>query len=195
MYKSPVPLITTEATEVYQCIGITGSNKGATYDSTTKSYRVNDKIMLKLGSRVYQLIEYHFHTPGCHTLDGKSFDAELHFVFAETVTKSRLLTKRQRGMSVINNGKCAASESLIVSRLVKTREAETESISSLQVRVPSKFFQYDGSLSSSIVPIRWLVGTKPIHLDVSTIEPLARGNYPVNPMDNRILLLTETVKI
>lgn len=195
MYKSPVPLITTDATEVYQCIGITGSNKGATYDSNTKSYHVNDKIILKLGSRVYQLLEYHFHTPGCHTLDGKSYDAELHFVFAEPAEKSRLLTKKHRGMSVIQSGKCASSEALIISRLVKSREAETESISSLQVRIPSKFFQYDGSLSSSIVPIRWLVGTKPIHLDVSAIEPLSRESFPINPMDNRILLLTETVKL
>jgi carbonic anhydrase len=35
---------------------------------------------LKIGNDIYPLIQYHFHAPSEHVINGKSFPAELHFV-------------------------------------------------------------------------------------------------------------------
>ena len=38
--------------------------------------------MLKLGKLSYRLLQFHFHTPSEHTLNGKQFPMELHLVHA-----------------------------------------------------------------------------------------------------------------
>ncbi|KAA8909394.1 alpha carbonic anhydrase [Sphaerosporella brunnea] len=41
------------------------------------------KFASTLGGRVYELLQFHFHTPSEHTLDGKGFPLEAHFVHSD----------------------------------------------------------------------------------------------------------------
>ena len=77
-YQSPISLNKNDLILINQSINITGKNNGATFDSLTKNFNVNDTIILERNAKKYILIEYHFHIPSEHKNNKKQYPAEIH---------------------------------------------------------------------------------------------------------------------
>ena len=67
----------TDATFIYASQGDCGSRKS---EETVQVRVPAGAGTARVGTREYQLEQFHFHTPSEHTLNGREFDAEQHFV-------------------------------------------------------------------------------------------------------------------
>ena len=173
-YQSPIPLCTYgDQFDIDQCISKRGKNHGASYDEETNVFNVNDEILLTIDSRVYKLVEYHFHIESEHTINKKRYPAEIHYVFHDIKTCDENI--------------------FVIARLIKDTKCHKKHInlSKLQVNLPSSYFEYDGSLTGEndgTTPVRWIVGRKYIRLPLKEIEMVAKTPRKLQPLDDRIIL-------
>ena len=86
--QSPIDLDTTKATAApvsfaYRPIPIDLLNNGRTIQETGDA-----RCTLTLDDQIYQLIQFHFHTPSEHTDGGTHYPMELHMVHRHPITKA-----------------------------------------------------------------------------------------------------------
>lgn len=190
-YQSPINLETRGSLPVKQKMSVTGLNRGAIYNSISQIFELQDKIILKIGSRLYHLVEYHFHVAGEHTICGKHFPSEIHYVFFEM--------QNDRDFKSCN-GQCVCDQNidetiLVIGRVIKN-ETESVDLTTLQVKLPATYFEYDGTLTGQNVPdmytpVRWFVGKNSIKLPLEEIIKQTKTSKPISPLDNRIILFSD----
>jgi len=190
-YQSPICLYTHNSIPISQYICVDGENTGSIYNKTKKIYEVQDFIELRIGSRKYQLLEYHFHVPSEHIIDDTKFPSEIHYVFIE------------EEMGVVHQGRpcpdvCGCCNSgdisgniLVIGRTIKNDD-ENDDLEKINVRVPRKYYMYDGTLTTGdFAPVRWIVGKHPIHLNVQEIAKIAKDARHIQSDDGRIVLYSK----
>jgi carbonic anhydrase len=145
----------------------------------------------------YSLLQFHFHHPSEHTVDGESFDMELHLVHADA--KGNLAV-----VGILINGGESDNETLASVFANLPSEAGEPQPTELSVNasdfLPAShlYDTYSGSLTTPPCSqgVRWLVLTQPIELSEAQLESfttLFEGNArPVQPLNNRDLLADET---
>ena len=74
-YQSPINLCHDDILCISQSIYKKGKNKGALYSEEDKIFILQDKIIIKIDDKKYQLVEYHFHIPGEHEINSKKYPA------------------------------------------------------------------------------------------------------------------------
>jgi carbonic anhydrase len=145
----------------------------------------------------YDLLQFHFHHPSEHTINGEAFDMELHFVHRDA------------------NGNLA-----VVGVLLNADEAENEAFTSIFDNLPTEkgtptptetqidantllpeshlFDTYVGSLTTPPCSegVRWLVLTTPVDLSAEQVESFASifelDARPVQEIHDRDLLQDST---
>ena len=193
IYQSPIDLRTKDIIfYISQSIRLKGKNKGAKYIEENNIFELEDKIILRIDSKKYQLIEYHFHVEGEHLINGKGFPSEIHFVFYEVDENCEChsSSKFQPKHIDVCGGEVTDEKILVIGRVIKNGHKHLK-LDKLQVDVPSKYFEYDGSLTGSgdgSTPVRWIVGDKHICLPLDKIKEVAKGSRPVQNLDNRLIL-------
>jgi len=196
-YLSPIALKNDKETiDFRQSFKLKGRNVGAIYNTETKNFEVQDRIILKIRSKRYQLVEYHFHTPGEHEVDGKIYDAEVHYVFFQLAEDQECLPENHQCGNICCGDMPAEVDPnltpLIVARVFKNdEEAKTEDLLNFPVLFPETYFQYDGAFSAlddSFLPVRWIVGDWYLHYNVAQLEPIAKDAAPLQPTNGRIVL-------
>jgi carbonic anhydrase len=213
-YQSPVDLRKRDVTfHVSQLLKSKGHNDGAKFDKEHKIYVVQQRIELRVGTRKYLLVEFHFHVLGGseHYVEGKQFDAELHYVFVPAecprrpvgcicdgprdddsnpddtflvVARFLRLTKSKNGDS---NCRCRCPPEL----------HDREALKHLQVDLPCKYWELDGSLTGAVgehprnnyLPVRWLVGDGELDIPRAAFsEANSKPTRALQPKDDRLLL-------
>ena len=203
-YQSPIDLNYTNSLDVSQLVEIKGKNKKAKYIPENKIFLVQDKVILTLNEISYQLIEYHFHMPGEHEIKGKKYPAELHYVFYKINDKkenkkddnkenNRKDDKKEDNCYDVCGGKNIPQEEniLVIGRVIKNDLCREIDLTELRVDLPSKYFEYDGSLTGpgdGATAVRWVFGNNYIKLPLKEIKPIAKGSRSIKPLDNRIIL-------
>ena len=89
--QSPVDVITTGAVHkplpqlspAYGPVDLEVVNNGHTVESEVPAKLGADGASLQVGERTYRLVQFHWHTPSEHWLDGEPSPMELHFVHAD----------------------------------------------------------------------------------------------------------------
>jgi len=147
--------------------------------------------MISMNGKEYDLVQFHFHAPSEHSIDGKLADMELHFVHKN------------------GDGKLA-----VVGVLIK-KGAENETIAKLWANLPGKagdttdvktafnasdllpvekgYFNYSGSLTTPPCSegVNWLVLKNPIEMSEAQIKAftgvIGKSNRPVQPINKRKL--------
>src|SRR5262249_17059940 len=128
---------------------------------------------ITIGSDKYTLAQWHLHTPSEHTVEGKHFDAELHFV-----------NKNDKGeITVVGILIKKGKESKAVKALVDNAPAEAskepkagQGTFDMSALTPAKaaYYTYTGSLT--IPPctegIRWIVFQKPMEASEAQLAKL-----------------------
>jgi carbonic anhydrase len=201
--QSPIDIV--NATPNAQLPALTGRLKPATLHivhhvhradvvNTGHSIQVNyaDADTITVGSDVYALQQYHFHSPSEHQIAGASFPMEMHLVHKSADGRLAVV-----GV-LIREGRHNAAFDPVWSGLPATKGAEvvhdsvTVDVDDLLPAVRTTY-RYDGSLTTPPCSegVQWFVLTTPIELSPEQIaafrQALARNSRPVQPLNGRVI--------
>jgi carbonic anhydrase len=148
---------------------------------------------LVAGGQTWNLLQFHFHTPSEHTLDGKAYDAELHLVH-----KSEAGTDLAVAGVFLKVGRANAPLAAVFDHAPKDVSSEPRPIANTMVDLtpllPAKaaYYTYPGSLS---VPpcsenVTWYVLAQPVEVSADQLQKLveaigAKTARPVQPLNGR----------
>ena len=197
-YQSPIVLhhCCSCNIDISKPISIKGVNFGAIYDASNHIFAVKDKIIIKFNSKSYQLEEYHFHVPGEHDINGKIYDAEVHYVFVQLKRGEKHIPIDYVCKNICNCGEHSTDvlydrNIFVIGRAISSN-CKCVDLAEIQPEVPSCYYMYDGSLTTgNFAPVRWIVGDEPIHLNLDEIKKYAKDARPLQELDGRIVLFTE----
>ncbi len=142
----------------------------------------------------YELLQFHFHAPAEHTMDGKSFDMEMHLVH-----KSKDGTLAVIGV-LIERGDDHAAFNPIWAHL-PAAPGEMKHIENVTLNADDllpgvrRAYRYDGSLTTPPCSegVKWFVLTTPIELSQAQITAFKaivhKNNRPVQALNGREILV------
>jgi carbonic anhydrase len=152
----------------------------------------SDGDTLAVGDATYELAQFHFHSPSEHTVAGRHFPMEVHFVHKSA----------SGGLAVIGvlieEGSHNAAFDPVLSNLPKEKGVESHfehvklNVDDLLPKTRTSY-RYDGSLTTPPCAegVKWLVMTTPVQLSseqIAAFTALLKGNNrPVQPLNGRIV--------
>ena len=141
----------------------------------------------------YELIQFHFHTPGEHTMAGDSFDMEVHLVHRNDEGVLAVV-----GVLVRRGGEHAVLDVLAG---VLPRPGESHALADLEIDASGvlpetrRSFRYEGSLTTPPCSegVQWFVFETPIEVSDAGLTAfeaaLGKNSRPVQPLNGRELLI------
>jgi len=167
------------------------------------------------GSRIhidgtaYQLLQFHFHAPGEHTVAGKPFDMEMHLVHkseeGNLAVVGLLIEKGRHNPSYDpvwdhlpavpgETQRVAVSENLRVDpRMMLSPNGQWRTDEAVHPFPPA--YRYEGSLTTPPCSesVQWIVLTTPIEMSAAQIAAFKAiihdNNRPIQPLNGRKLLV------
>jgi carbonic anhydrase len=148
---------------------------------------------LDVGDASYELLQYHFHAPSEHTLNGQHFPMEMHMVHKASDGSLAVI-----GV-FIEEGAHNAAFDPVWSNLPREKSVETH-FQNVTVNVDDLLpkghatYRYDGSLTTPPCSegVKWFVMTEPIQLSpdqIAAFTALIDGNNrPVQPLNDRSIV-------
>jgi carbonic anhydrase len=171
---------------------------------------VDNGNTLWVGRGAFRLVQYHFHAPSEHTLNGRQFDLEAHLVHenagGQLAVVGVFMDIGQPGNELVDDVLHGAPE-----------EAGEETDLGIETNakgllpgfgsrpgngpfVISRYYTYSGSLTTPACsePVRWIVLKEPVTVSESSVEELHRlvslfpgyggypdNNRPIQPLNGR----------
>ena len=157
----------------------------------TIQVNLSDGDTLTIGNTNYELIQFHFHAPSEHTVHGKHYPMEMHFVHKSPSGALAVVAV------FIEKGTHNAAFDPIWANLPKQKGIVSH-YEHVQVNVDdllphnTKSYRYDGSLTTPPCSevVKWIVMQSPIQLSAAQIwrfsTIIAGNNRPVQPLHNRV---------
>ena len=151
---------------------------------------------MTIGDTNYELIQFHFHAPSEHTVHGKQYPMEMHFVHKSPSGALAVI-----GV-FIEKGAHNAAFDPIFSNLPREKGVESH-FEHVQVNVDDllphshKSYRYDGSLTTPPCSegVKWIVMRSPIQLSSAQIwwftSRIEGNNRPVQPLHHRMTVVDE----
>jgi carbonic anhydrase len=147
---------------------------------------------LKLGGATFNLVQFHFHRPSEHMIDGKSFPMEVHFVH-------RMASGTLGVVGVLMQaGAANPAFAKIVATMPQSEGPAVKADAAINPNalLPAKlgYYRYEGSLTTPPCSevVDWMVLTDPITVGAEDIAAFAKL-YPMNARpvqkDNRRFVL------
>ena len=141
----------------------------------------------------YDLLQFHFHAPSEHTVDGKPFAMEVHFVHADSHGELAVI-----GVMIAEGAENAALAEAWAHMPAHQTAEETVanvSVNAAAILPPDgRYHHYKGSLTTPPCSenVRWFVLSEPISMSAGQIakfEAAAAPNArPVQPLNARLLI-------
>ena len=172
----------------YQPVPLSILNDGYTIQVNTAGENT-----IKLDGEVFELLQFHFHYPSEHTLDGKPYPMEVHFVHANTKGELAVL-----GVFFKEGTENAALAP--VWQAIPAQKTEPKEIADVMVDIaellPSdhNMYRYFGSLTTPPCSeiVKWVVFQKPITISTAQIAQFKKilppSARPVQPLERRFVL-------
>ncbi len=144
----------------------------------------------------FDLLQYHFHAPSEHALNGKLYDMEVHFVHkAADGALAVIGVFFKEGAE--NKALATVWSNMPTSEGEKKVAGVTISANDLLPANPSKYYHYMGSLTTPPCNevVNWYVLKNPIEASKAQVKALADlftvNNRPVQPLNRRFVLAAE----
>jgi len=144
---------------------------------------------LTVDGKRYKLEQFHFHSPSEHTVDGRSFAMELHFVHEGTDGEIAVLSV------LIDDGQHNPAYDVMWSHLPNSgnRKENTDDLIPVDKLLPASrdYYAYQGSFTTPPCTegVRWLVLRQPVQLSAKQIATFRKviyhNNRPVQPLFGR----------
>jgi carbonic anhydrase len=147
---------------------------------------------IELDNVRYDVVQFHYHAPSEHAVDGKLFAAELHIVHKNA----------DGGLAVVGILLDEGAQNDAFQPFVENLPAEKSDVQDTGVTIHAAdllpfvqtTFRYSGSLTTPPCTegVNWLVMTTPVEISPEQIEALASlfeegNNRPVQPLNDRLL--------
>lgn len=153
-----------------------------------------------LDGQQYNLLQFHFHSPSEHALDGKIQSAELHLVHqSESGELAVVAVMLQPDESLDESDQATIAFSILSGNLPEKAgdKIRTGKMINAQTLLPSKAttYRYSGSLTTPpcTESVTWLVMTEPVTLSVQQLaeyERLLHNNHrPLQRLNQRAIQL------
>ena len=148
---------------------------------------------INLDGEKFELLQSHFHHPSEHTVDGKAYPMELHFVHANAKGELAVL-------GVLLKEGMENTALMPVWKAMPDRKMDAKNIPGAQVDIakllPSdrKMFRYFGSLTTPPCSetVKWVVFQEPIEMSAMQIAQFKKifplNARPIQPLERRFLL-------
>lgn len=156
---------------------------------------VDEGSTLTTSRNTYQLKQFHFHTPSEHTVEGKSFPMEVHFVHQSAdgnfAVVAALLAE---GLSNENVAKLIANFPKAKGQSVRLPETKLDIALSLPKN--NAAYTYMGSFTTPPCTenVEWLIFREPILASREQLKAfvarLSPNNRPIQPLNGRALSTT-----
>jgi carbonic anhydrase len=160
------------------------------HNGRTVEVVVNNGSRITLDGQVYELLQFHFHTPSEHMVDGIAFAMEVHFVHRAAGGGLAVI-----GVLVKDGGLDPTLADVIAHTPPASATAQTYPdvvIDPSRILPPmTSFWYYDGSLTTPPCSegVRWMVQTaaKPMSLEqIATLAgAMGRNARPAQPVHGR----------
>ncbi len=152
----------------------------------------NVPMSLAINGELYELVQYHFHAPSEHTIDGKHAPLEAHFVHKSAAGELAVL-----GV-LVEEGAYDALWEPVLSQLPDgpgdARHIEGLDLDMNELRpLPRHYYRYQGSLTTPPCSegVQWIVMAEKRQISpkqmAMIISHLHGNNRPVQPLGNRTL--------
>jgi carbonic anhydrase len=151
-------------------------------------------VAMRINGEPYELVQFHFHGPSEHTLAGRHFPIESHFVMASESGELAVLGvfyKEGAHDPEFDPILAALPEGPGDKRHLEDLDLELEDLKPL----PKHYFRYDGSLTTPPCSegVKWIVMADPQPLSAEQIGALDAhlhgNNRPVQPQHGRHVVL------
>ncbi len=187
--QSPINLMDYPALAAAPPVVFNHSPTGWRIDGHTVEVAATGANWIEVKGVRFELLQFHFHTPSEHTVRGKSFDMEIHFVHGnEEGALAVVGVLVQPGSDHPLLGVFA--EHLVEPGRAKDLQYATIDVTDLLPR-EHRGFRYEGSLTTPPCSenVEWLVFETPIEAsaaDLATFETLlGKNNRPTQPRNER----------
>lgn len=149
---------------------------------------------LTIGDTTYSLVQFHFHSPSEHTVNGRHFPMEMHLVHKSADGRLAVV-----GV-LLEEGTFNKAYEPIFANLPSKRGVEThlEHVTvDVQMLLPrdTSSYRYDGSLTTPPCSegVKWIVLKAPVQLSAGQIKAfnavLSGNSRPVQPLHGRTVVL------
>ena len=163
------------------------------HDGHTVEVASTQENWIEVGGARYELIQFHFHTPGEHTIAGESFDMEVHLVHRNKAGALAVV-----GVLVRRGG-----QHPVLDVLAQFLPNPGESLARADLKIAAtdllpvtrRSFRYVGSLTTPPCSedVQWFVLETPVEISgagLAAFEAVLRNNNrPVQPLNDRELLI------
>ena len=192
--QSPIDIVGATQADVphvafhYQPMKLEVRHNGHTVEVASTS-----ENWIEVGGARYDLTQFHFHTPGEHTIAGQSFDMEAHLVHRNeegTLAVVGVFVRRGGEHPVLD----ALAEHLPQPGESLAFEEKTITASGL-LSGASRIFRYEGSLTTPPCSegVQWFVLETPVEISDAGLAAfeaiLGNNSRPVQPLNGRELLI------
>lgn len=178
--QSPIDISSTVSANLFP-LEINWADKADTIvnNGHTIQLNVGEGSTLKLGGTSFSLVQFHFHRPSEHLIDGKSFPMEVHFVH-------RMASGTLGVVGVLMQaGSTNATFNRIVTTMPQTEGPAVNADPGIDPNalLPAKrrYYRYEGSLTTPPCSevVDWMVLTEPVTVGADDIAAFAKL-YPMN---------------
>lgn len=150
---------------------------------------------LQFGAQRYELLQFHFHAPSEHTIDGEHAEVELHFVHSDGEGHLAVVAVLFYEGAVEHP---EVADLLTRESIAHAGDELFDSATAIDVSdfLPDSldYYTYDGSLTTppATEGVRWFVLKQPLHMSRAQIEAIDSvyysNNRPTQPLNARFVL-------
>lgn len=191
--QSPVDIADAVRADIPN-IAIDWHKGGGTMVNNGHTIQINmpEGSTLRRGDRVYELLQFHFHAPSEHHVNGKTFPMEVHFVHKDT---------RSDALGVLGAflvpGRTNASFAGLAAAFPSTtgKEIAVDDVDPNGLLPASLgYWTYEGSLTTPPCTenVDWMVAMQPVEVDEADIKRFTKlypmNARPVRSLDRRFIL-------
>lgn len=194
--QSPINIKTTQVEVMSPDNGIISLNYSqdiAKVENNGHSIQVIDGGTATINGRNFELTQFHFHAQSEHTVDGKHYPIEAHFVNTSQSGRIAVIavffkegTENKGFQEVLDD----------------VNNKKTNSITDINDMIPTNksYYHYLGSLSTPPLNenVEWYVMKKPVEVSKKQIESFKKlyshNNRNIQPLNDRVILEHNEVK-
>lgn len=145
---------------------------------------------MTVGGKVYSLLQFHFHTPAEHQVDGLHYPAEVHFVHQSEDGAIAVV-----GVLIAGGGRVNEAWSPFIDAIASSDASKAAEVD-LPRMLPKdrRSYRYSGSLTTPPCTegVAWTVLTTPVTISRpqlnQLLEAYSGNNRPVQPLGDRTVL-------
>jgi carbonic anhydrase len=193
--QSPIDIIPVECTPAH--IGLAFHYRPFTvdllFDGHTLIERIVESRALTFNNVNYTLLQFHFHTPSEHHIDGKEFDMEIHFVHQSDKGKYAVLAVLVKKSLIPSKFLSHFMGALPTHINEEIRTSEAVDVMESIPADPKSFFYYDGSLTTPPCTegVNWIVFKDHVFATEEQIEAIhsiiQNDNRPIQDVNDRLV--------